>query len=179
MRKIGVILGSVRNGRLGESVANWVMEEASTRGGFEYELVDLASFNVPLLTSATVPAAANKQYDDENTAAWSKAIDACDAFVFVTPEYNHSIPGGFKNAFDALGSEWAGKPVAFVGYGADGGVRAVEAWCLIVSNFSMNDLRNQVSLGLFDDFTNGEFTPREIKAGDRSRILGDIEAALA
>ena len=127
MKKIGVILGSVREGRLGEHVANWVMEEARTREGFEYELLDLASFNIPVLTSATVPAAANKQYGDENISNWSRAIDSCDAFSFVTPEYNHSIPGGFKNAFDALGSEWAGKPVAFVGYGADGGVRAVEA----------------------------------------------------
>lgn len=179
MKKIGVILGSVREGRLGEHVVNWIMEEASTREGFEYELIDLAAFNVPLLTTATIPGAANKQYEDENVAAWSRAIDACDGFVFVTPEYNHSIPGGFKNAFDSLGSEWAGKPVAFVAYGADGGARAVEHWRQIVANFSMFGVRNQVSLGLFDDFANGEFAPRDIKVGDRARVLGDIEAALA
>ncbi|WKD57984.1 NADPH azoreductase [Corynebacterium capitovis DSM 44611] len=179
MKKIGVILGSVREGRLGEQVANWVMEEASTHEGAEYELLDLTAFNVPLLTSATIPGAANKQYDNENTTAWSKAVDACDAFIFVTPEYNHSIPGGFKNAFDSLGSEWAGKPVAFVAYGADGAIRAVEHWRQIVANFSMNDIRNQVSLGLFDDFTNGSFAPRDVKIGDRARVLADIEVALA
>lgn len=178
MKKIGVILGSIREGRLGAYVAKWFMEEASKREGYEYELLDLAAFDVPLLTSSIVPAAANKNYDNEQVQAWSDAVDSCDAFIFITPEYNHSIPGGFKNAFDALGSEWAGKPVAFVGYGADGGVRAVEAWRVIVANFEMHDLRNQVSLGLFTDFANGEFAPREVKANDRARVLEDIERVL-
>lgn len=128
--KIGIIIGSIREGRKGGSVGRWVLEQAQARQdeGVELEVLDLRSFDVPLLTSATVPGAAKKQYDSEQVTRWSRAVDACDAFIFVTPEYNHGVPGGFKNAYDSLGSEWDGKPVAFVSYGAEGGVRAVEHW---------------------------------------------------
>ena len=179
MKKIGVILGSIREGRLGEQAAHWVMEGAAQRAGVEYELLDLAEFNVPALVSATVPGAANKQYVDEAVTAWSTAVDACDAFIFVTPEYNHSVPGTFKNAFDSLGSEWAGKPVAFVGYGSLGAIRAVEHWRQIVANFSMMDVRNQVALSIFEDYAEGSIAPRESKTTELERIFTDLEALLA
>lgn len=99
----------------------------------EVERIVLADFDLPLLTSATPPGMANGQYDDERVAAWGRTIAECDAFVFVTPEYNHSLPGAFKNAFDSLGVEWRDKAAAFVGYGAAGGVRAVEAWRMAVA----------------------------------------------
>ena len=118
--KIGVVLGSIRDTRKGELVAQWVLDQSSARDDAEFELIDLASFDVPLLTSATLPAQANRSYDNEQVTAWSKAIDACDAYVFVTPEYNHGVPGGFKNAVDSLGPEWQSKPVGLVSYGADG-----------------------------------------------------------
>ena len=89
--KIGIFLGSIRKGRAGEAVARWVSDAAEKRDGFEYELLDLSEFNVPLLDAEMVPGAANKQYEDEATTAWSKAVDACDAFIFVTPEYNLSL----------------------------------------------------------------------------------------
>lgn len=177
--KIGVILGSIRQGRAGEAVAHWVMDAAAKRDGFEYELLDLAEFNVPLLDVEMIPGAANKQYADEATTAWSKAVDACDGFIFVTPEYNHSVPGAMKNAFDSLGGEWATKPVAFVGYGADGAVRAVEHWRQIVANFSMFGVRNQVALSIFDDYADGALRPREQKNIDLEDVLNDIEQALA
>ncbi len=83
--KIGIILGSIREGRAGESVAHWVAQQAASREGATYELIDLKTFDVPLLTSATVPGAADKQYSDERVTRWSQAIDSCDGFVFVTP----------------------------------------------------------------------------------------------
>ncbi|MFT4084207.1 MAG: NAD(P)H-dependent oxidoreductase [Nocardioides sp.] len=150
--KIGIIIGSIRDGRLGEIVADWVAENAADIEGAEFELLDLRKFDVPLLTSATVPGAANKQYDSPQVTAWSRAIDSCDGFVFVTPEYNHGVPGAFKNAFDSLGSEWARKTVGFVSYGADGGIRAVEQWRSIIANFQMLDVRAYVALSLFTDF---------------------------
>lgn len=177
---IGIFLGSVREGRFGDAVAHWVLETASARGnGFNYTLLDLGEFDVPHLVAATPPGAANKQYDDPAVAAWSKAVDACDAFIFVTPEYNHSVPGTMKNAFDSLGPEWMGKPVAFVGYGADNAIRAVEHWRTIVANFSMFDIRNQVALSLFEDAADGVFRPRELKVASLSTVLDDIEAQLS
>lgn len=121
--KIGIVIGSIREGSVGQSVADWILAQVEDNTAAEFTVLDLKEFNVPLLTSATVPGAANKVYDSPEATAWSQAVDVCDGFIFVTPEYNHSVPGAFKNAFDSLGSEWGGKTVAFVSYGAEGGVR--------------------------------------------------------
>lgn len=171
--KIGIIIGSIRDGRKGESVATWVHERASERtdDGVTYELVDLKSFNVPLLTSATVPGSANKKYDDANVTKWSEAIDGYDAFIFVTPEYNHGVPGAFKNAFDSLGNEWLGKAVAFVSYGAEGGVRAVEHWRPVVANFQMVGIRAQVTLSTFTEWGDDGFDPSEQKSKDLESLF--------
>lgn len=175
--KIGIILGSLREGANGESVANWVVEQAAARDAATYELVELRSFDVPLLTSATVPGAANKQYEDERVTRWSQAIDSYDAYVFVTPEYNHGVPGGLKNAFDSLGNEWADKAVAFVSYGAEGGVRAVEHWRQIVANFRMFGVRQQVSLSLFTEFGENGAEPNERRAGEIATLFDQLEEA--
>lgn len=172
--RIGIIVGSIRDGRAGAGVGAWVAEHAAQRTDAQFELIDLLTFDVPLLTSATVPAAANKQYESENVQRWSAAIDACDGFIFVTPEYNHGVPGAFKNAVDSLGSEWFGKTVGFVSYGADGGVRAVEQWRQIVANFQMLDVRAQVSLSLFTEFGADGFAPLERRAGELATLFDQL-----
>ncbi|MFN8110672.1 MAG: NAD(P)H-dependent oxidoreductase [Thermoleophilia bacterium] len=177
--RIGIIIGSIREERKGEAVAQWVADAARGRGDAEYTLIDLKLFDVPLLTSATVPGAANRNYDSPQVIAWGAAIDACDGFVFVTPEYNHSVPGPLKNAFDSIGPEWAGKAVAFVSYGADGGIRAVEHWRQITANFHMVDVRAQVPLSLFMDFGADGFAPVERRAGELGILLDQLEAATA
>ncbi|MDU3175993.1 MAG: NADPH-dependent FMN reductase, partial [Corynebacterium striatum] len=120
-----------------------------------------------------------KQYADEKVQAWSDAVDACDGFVFVTPEYNRSVPGPFKNAFDCLAAEWAGKPVAFVGYGPSGAVRAIEAWRPIVVNFSMPQLRNQIEFFLATDWAEGEFRPVDFKVERTTSLLAELEDAVS
>jgi NAD(P)H-dependent FMN reductase len=172
--KIGIIIGSIREGRAGQAVAEWVKAAADEREGVTFELVDLRSFDVPLLTSATVPGMANREYGDERVARWSQAVDSYDGFVFVTPEYNHSIPGGFKNAVDSLGPEWQGKTVAFVSYGADNGVRAVEHWRTVVANFSMHDVRQQVSLSLFTELGQDGLTLEDRRAGELETLLDQL-----
>lgn len=174
--KIGIIVGSIREGRKGGAVGEWVHEIARGRQdeGVEYELLDLREFDVPLLTSATVPGAAKKQYDSEQVTAWSGAVDACDGYVFVTPEYNHGVPGAFKNAVDSLGSEWQDKPVGFVSYGAESGVRAVEHWRAVVANFHMVDVRPQVALSTFQDFDGETFTPQERRPGEVGGVLDKV-----
>ena len=177
--KVGIVLGSIREGRMGEGVARWVTDLAQGRDtGVEYELVDLKEFNVPLLESPVVPGAANKQYDTAQVQEWYNAIDSFDGFIFVPPEYNHSIPGAFKNAFDALGSEWFGKAVAFVGYGASSGVRAIEAWRLIVANFQMLQVRAALEFNLFTEFPEGNFSPEDRKIQEAANMFTDLEAML-
>ena len=175
--KIGIIIGSIRDGRKGGDVANWVHELASQRGDAEYEIIDLRQFDVPPLTAEVLPAMADRQYDDDRVTRWSQAIDACDGYVFVTPEYNHGVPGALKNAVDTLASEWTGKTVAFVSYGADGGVRATEQWRQILANFNMYDIRTAVAMNIFTEFSeDGQFRPLDRRAGEIDKLLTDLVA---
>lgn len=173
--KIGIVLGSIREGRLGASVAQWVADRAKERTAADFELLDLKSFNVPLLESPTHPMQANKNYESAEVTAWSRAIDACDAFIFVTPEYNHGVPGALKNAVDVLGPEWVGKAIGFVGYGSAGGVRAVEQWRQIVGNLQMVDVRQQLEISLFTEFADGEFTPNERRPEELDVLFDQLE----
>jgi NAD(P)H-dependent FMN reductase len=174
--KIGVIIGSTRSGRLGESVARWVYDRAIQRSDAEFTLVDLKDFQLGLLDAAALPGVVNRQYDDPATRRWSTTIDSFDGFVFVTPEYNHGVPAALKNAVDVLYPEWNHKAVAFVAYGADGGVRAVEHWRVIAANVLMHDVRPQVSLSLFIDVVDGIFTPGERRAGELDNVLNHLVA---
>jgi NAD(P)H-dependent FMN reductase len=169
--RIGVIIGSIRDGRKGHAVGEWVHERARQREDATFELLDLRSFDVPLLTSNVQPGGGNRVYDSPQVREWSAAVDACDAFVFVTPEYNHGVPGAFKNAYDSLGPEWVGKPVAFVSYGGMGGVRAVEHWRPVVANFQQYGIRAQVALSTNTDWTDGEFDPHH-------RCLAELDLML-
>lgn len=172
--KIGIVLGSIREGRFGVKVAEWVMEQVGSREDVTFELIDLKEFDLPLLTSPVHPMAAKKSYADERVQRWSDAIDACDGYVFVTAEYNHSVPGAFKNAVDSLGSEWVGKPVAFVSYGSIGGHRAVEHWRGIIANFSMTGLRSQVSFSAGFDFDGPDFHPVERRARELTGMIDEL-----
>lgn len=178
--RIAIIIGSTRPGRKGSIVGRWVHEQARRRADVpwkvEFDLVELEDFDLPLLDEATVPAAADREYEIPQTRAWSETIAAYDGFVFVTPEYNHGVPAALKNAVDVLGSEWAHKAIAFVSYGADGGVRAVEHWRAVVANLFMVDVRAQVSLLVFEDWKDGEFRPLERREGELDTVLDDLVA---
>lgn len=173
---IGIINGSLRAERNTEPVAKFVYEIAAQRDGeFTYEYVDLAEYNVPLLTSSVHPMVANKSHEDPNVQQWSDKIDSFDAYVFVTPEYNHGVPGGFKNAVDVLGPEWVGKPVAFAGQGSVGGVRAIEQWRQILANFSMPVVRAELNFNLFFDWQDGGFSPAERHPAEAGAMLDQLE----
>lgn len=177
--KIGIVVGSIREGRKGELVKKWVEGVAGARSDAEFETVDLKDFDVPLLASETIPGAAKRQYDSAEVRRWGRAIDDCDGFLFITPEYNHGVPGPFKNAFDSIGPEWQGKPVGFVSYGADGGIRAVEQWRQITANFSMVDVRAQVPLSLFGEFDENGLNPQDRREGELSNLLDQLVAMAA
>src|SRR5580704_7323740 len=152
MIKIAIILGSTRPGRNGEAVAKWVHEVTKKRNDAEFELVDIKDFNLPLLDEPVPPSLG--QYSKAHTKTWAAKIDSLDAFVFVTPEYNHGISGALKNAIDFLFKEWNNKAAGFVGYGSAGAVRAVEHLRLVMAEVQVATVRNQVALSLFTDFEN-------------------------
>lgn len=149
--RIGVVLGSVREGRKGAEVARWVLESAAGREA-QYELIDLAVHELPHLAEPVPPMAG--QYRNRTTLAWATLISEFDGFVIVTPEYNHGIPGVLKNALDHLYAEWAGKPVGLVGYGLLGGARALDQLRVLTGVLGMSVARVQVELelaGAFDE----------------------------
>src|ERR1700719_2064340 len=152
MLRIAIIIGSTRPGRNGEAVAKWVYEVAKKRGDAEFELVDIKDFNLPLLDEPVPPSMG--QYSKPHTKAWAAKVGSFDAFVFVTPEYNHGTSGALKNAIDFLFAEWNNKAAGFVGYGSAGGVRAVEHLRLVMAEVQVATVRNQVALSLFTDFEN-------------------------
>ncbi|WP_406440458.1 NAD(P)H-dependent oxidoreductase [Streptomyces sp. NBC_01613] len=125
--KLVIIVGSVRDGRFGPVVASWVAEQAAVHGGFEVEVVDLAEIDIPLALPAASPKYAGDGYPrPTGMAALTSALEGADAFLVVTPEYNHSYPAPLKAAIDWHYTQWTAKPVAFVSYGgAAGGRHAV------------------------------------------------------
>ncbi|HYD63095.1 MAG TPA: NAD(P)H-dependent oxidoreductase [Noviherbaspirillum sp.] len=152
MIRLAIIVGSTRPGRKAEDVARWVYDIAKLRNDAQVELVDIQDYNLPLLDEPVPPAMG--QYSKEHTRVWAAKIASFDAFVFVTPEYNHGTSGALKNAIDYLYAEWNNKAAAFVGYGSAGGVRAVEHLRLVMGELQVADVRQQVMLSLYTDFEN-------------------------
>ncbi|MBT1001420.1 NAD(P)H-dependent oxidoreductase [Paenarthrobacter sp. DKR-5] len=169
MLRIAVIVGSTRPGRHGRQVAEWVLDRARNRPDAEFELIDVASFELPLLDEPLPPSRGH--YEHKHTKAWAKAISAYDGYVIVTAEYNHSVPGALKNALDFLYAEWNNKSVGFVSYGSAGGTRAVEHLRTIAGELQMADVRAQVALPMateFEQYTT--FTPSP-RAEEALRLL--------
>ncbi|GAF45433.1 NADPH-dependent FMN reductase [Rhodococcus wratislaviensis] len=167
MTKIAVILASTRPGRNGAPVAQWVYDHAKQRSDADYELIDIADYNLPHLDEAVPPSMG--QYSQPHTQRWADKIASFDGFIFVTPEYNHSTSGALKNAIDFLYAEWNNKAAGFVSYGSAGGTRAVEHLQLVMGELQVADVRAQVALSLFTDFINfSEFAP----AAHHSASLG-------
>lgn len=126
MTRLMIIVGSVRPGRVGLPIARWVQEQADQDGRFDVDFVDLAELDLPFMDEPAHPRL--RQYTKPHTLAWSERVDAADAFVFVTPEYNYSYSAALKNAIDFLNQEWWQKPVGFVSYGGvSSGTRGVAA----------------------------------------------------
>lgn len=174
--RIAVVIGSTRPCRKGEAVGRWVHEQAQGRDEVDYEIVDLKTFDLPLLSEPTVPGAANRRYEVPQTRAWSQTIDRYDGFVWVTPEYNHGVPAAMKNALDVLYPEWNFKGFGIVSYGADGGTRATEQWRGIIANVMGTVVWHQVALYEYLDWDgDGAFTPLERRPKELSTLLALLE----
>jgi NAD(P)H-dependent FMN reductase len=175
MLRVAIILGSTRPGRNGEAAAKWVYDIAGKRTDAEFEYVDIKDYNLPLLDEPN--SALMRQYTKEHTKTWSAKIDSFDAYVFVTAEYNHGIPGALKNAIDFLYNEWNNKVAAFVSYGSVGGVRSVEQLRLVMAELQVATVRAQVALSLFIDFENfTKFNPAPYHEKEVNTMLDQVMA---
>jgi NAD(P)H-dependent FMN reductase len=175
MIKIGIIIGSTRPGRKAEVVASWAYDIARQRKDADFELVDIADFNLPLLDEP-IPAIFG-QYSHDHTRAWSAKIASFDGYVFVTPEYNHSTSAALKNAIDFLYHEWNNKAAGFIAYGGTMGARAVENLRLVMAELQVATVRAQVGLSLFTDFEKFTvFKPAEVQQKNVNGMLDQVIA---
>ena len=167
MLKIGIILGSTREGRVSPQVGAWVKELADKRNDAEYEMIDIAEFKLPFL--------GDPNGDPSGISKWSEKIASCDGFVFIVQEYNHSITGALKNALDLLREEWNNKAAGIVSYGSVGGARAAEHLRGILGELLVADVRVHPALSLFTDFENfNVFKPAEVQATSVNQMLDQV-----
>ena len=178
-----IIVASVRPGRLGLPIANWASTELAAHPDLEIDFVDLAELALPFMDEPNHPRL--HQYEHDHTKAWSARVTAADAFVFVTPEYNHGYAPALKNALDFLSREWFRKPISFISYGGvSAGTRGVVLLEPTLVNLGMVVTAARVELNfaakqLNDD---NEFEPTELQRASIAAIaaeLGALSSALA
>jgi NAD(P)H-dependent FMN reductase len=140
--RLVVIIGSTREGRAGAAIARWFITHANQHAGFDVDVIDLRDAALP----AHLPEGPTPEQE-----VWTERVDRADAFVVVTPEYNHSFPAALKQAIDSAYEQWFAKPVGFVSYGGVArGLRAVEALRLVFAEVHATTIRNAVGIGLED-----------------------------
>lgn len=149
--KIAVIVGSTRDTRFGPIPAKWMADIAQKRHELEVEVVDLKDFDLPFFNETASNAWRPSQ--DPRAVAWQKKIGEFDGYIVVTAEYNRSITGALKNAFDQAYVEWARKPIGFIGYGGVGASRAIEHARTIAIELHMAPVRTAVHISGGDYIT--------------------------
>lgn len=122
--KLSIIVGTTRENRQTLKQAKWVLKAAQARQDVEAELVDLADYPMPFFAEGASPRYNPNRDIDPTAKKWLDKLESADAYIFVTPEYNHSIPGVLKNAFDYIDWQIQKKPAAIVSHGTAGGARA-------------------------------------------------------
>lgn len=149
---IKVIAGSTREGRFSDKAAAWIVTELNKHEGVSAEVLDLRDYDMPFFNESIIPSSKTTPYTNQAVARFTNQIAEGDAFVMITPEYNHSTSAVLKNAIDWVSQEWNNKPVAFVSYGSVGGARAVEHLRLISVQLQMAPIRNAVHIPGVDYF---------------------------
>ena len=164
--KIGIILGSTREGRASEAVGNWVLKHSKEFRDTTFEIVDIKDYNLPFLGTTD---------KIENIDRWNQKLAELDGFIFVVAEYNHSITGVLKNALDLARDAWNNKSAGIVSYGSAGGARAAEHLRGILAELQIASVKGHVLLSLFEDFENfSTFKPRDIHNGNLELLFTQV-----
>ncbi|MCQ9163498.1 NADPH-dependent FMN reductase [Arthrobacter sp. STN4] len=173
MSKIAIVTGSTRPGRNNIGVAQWVLAQAQERGDADYEIVDIADFNLPILDEAYP--AGYQNYQNDHTKAWAAKIAEFDGYVFIAGEYNHSVQPALANALSYLNVEFNNKAAGIVGYGSAFGTRAAEHLRGILSELQVAHVQKTGMFSLFADFENfSTFKPTEQQAASLAPMLDQL-----
>jgi NAD(P)H-dependent FMN reductase len=173
--KLHTIIASTRPGRIGPAVATWFNDVARRHGAFDASLVDLADFRLPVFDEPEHPM--KQAYRHEHTRKWAASVNAADAFVFVTPEYNYTMPPSLLNALSYLSKEWNYKPAGFVSYGGvSGGLRSAQTARQLVTTMKMMPIPEGVALPtVFAQLgEKGAFSPNDLNAAGAKAMLDEI-----
>jgi len=176
MLNLKIIIGSTRPGRAADRIVPWISQAAREHGAFDVEVLDLRDWQLPIFgeTFATLGDPANPTFSVPEVRRWNDAILAGDAYLFITPEYNHSVPAALKNAIDSVFATFAfrNKPAAFLAYsgGIGGGIRAVEHLAHIATEAELVPLRNTVVI----PYVTAAFGPDGEPADDRAQAAAKI-----
>lgn len=166
--KIGIILGSTREGRVSPQVGKWVLEVAKEQNEAEYEIIDLRDYPMPFL---------GEKGDEGAIVRWNQKLSEMDGFIFIVSEYNHSISAVLKNAIDSARDAWANKAAGIVSYGSLGGARAAEHLRGILAEMQIADVRTHPAFSLFQDFENMTiFKPQPIQKETVRQMLDQLLA---
>lgn len=173
--RLQIIIASTRPGRIGFPIGQWVRERAVEHGGFEVEVVDLAELNLPFMNEPNHPRL--RQYTHQHTKDWSAKVDRADAFIFVTPEYNHGMNAPLKNAIDYLNIEWHYKPVGIVSYGGvSGGTRAAQMIKEVVAVLKLVVISEAVNIPFVQQFMSddNQFQPNDVTQQAMTAVLNEL-----
>ncbi|WP_027061895.1 NADPH-dependent FMN reductase [Mesorhizobium loti] len=173
--QLNIIIGSTRPGRAGPVFAEWLEKFAREHGKFEPVLTDIHAFNLPVLDEPHHPRLGN--YQNDHTKAWSKAIGAGDAFVFVAPEYNYFAAPAIVNAIDYLAREWKYKPAGILSYGGvSGGLRAAQALKPLLAAVGIMPIPEGIALPMYQTLLDksGAFNANELVANGAKTMLDEL-----
>ena len=179
--KIQIIVGSVREGRMAIKIADWINNAIKSYGynGVESEIVDLKEWDLPIFSGANAPASGI--YDQPRQQEWADKIAQGNAYIFISPEYNHGYSPALKNALDYLGKEWKGKPAAYVSYGTTHGSRSIDqirqvgtALGLLDSN-AVVDVRDIFTRNSTEQFEPNDFDNNALK-GVLDKLVQYVDA---
>ncbi|MGY6498956.1 MAG: NADPH-dependent FMN reductase [Microcella sp.] len=175
MAHVMIVVGSVRPGRIGLPIAEWVRSRVE-EAGHAVDFADLKALGLPFLDEPGHPS--KRDYQHAHTRDWSARVEAADALIFVTPEYNHSYSPALKNAIDYLYAEWQAKPVGFVSYGGmSGGSRGVTALEPVLSSVGMVKIPTEVNLvGGGKQVTDGAFAADDRQTSGVDALVAQVVA---
>lgn len=169
--KIGIVIGSIRENRVGADVAHWLLNYIENKNikDTTFEIVDLKNYPLPLLGVKT------NEEDEKVINKWKSKMQQFDGYIFVTPEYNRVIPGAFKNALDYLQIELNNKAAGYVGYGGLGSLSAIQSLRLINAEQSLAGVRTMVTFSIMSDFENMQiFKPNDYHKHNIDQMLEQL-----
>ncbi len=174
MYNLKIITSTVRAGRKGPIVADWIVNHAKKQGDFNVELLDLAVINLPMMDEPNHPMM--KNYKHEHTKNWSAKIDEADAFIFVTAEYDYNYPAPLRNAIEYLLQEWQYKPAGIVSYGGiSSGTRAANSLKADLATMKIVPMSEAVHIPFFAQFIiDGVFVPNDITVKAADTMLKEL-----